>query len=95
MLQQKWKQQEYNTIQYNTMLQRVKVMGFVTMENELNSDRMHKPEEKLHAPSECLKVDHVIQRTLLPDMPKHRHANDGIYESYKGQQCTNIEESWQ
>jgi hypothetical protein len=28
-------------------------------------------------------------------MPKHRHANDGIYESYKGQQCTNIEERWQ
>lgn len=65
------------------------------MELELCSDRMHKPEEELHAPSKCLKVDHVIQCTLLPDMPKHRHANDGIYESYKGQQCTNIEERWQ
>lgn len=79
----------------NTILQRVKVTGFLTTEIELSSDRMHKPEEELHASSKCLEVDHVVQRTLLPNMPEHRHANDGIYKSYKGQQCTNIEESWQ
>jgi hypothetical protein len=70
-------------------------MGFVAMETELNSHRMHKPEEELHAPSKRLKVDHVIQRTLLPDVPKHGHANNGIYERYERQEGADIEKSWQ
>jgi hypothetical protein len=78
-----------------TICQKVNVIGLITMQTEVSSERTHKPEEELHAASKCLKVNHVIQRTLLPYMPKHRHANDGIYEGYEGQQCTNIEESWQ
>jgi hypothetical protein len=65
------------------------------MQTEVSSDRTHKPEEELHASSKRLEVDHVIQRSLLLHVPKHRHANDGVDESYKGQQSTNIEESRQ
>ena len=53
------------------------------------------PEEKLHGPAKCLKVDQIIQGSLVLDVAKDGHSNNCIDESDKSQQSSDIEQSWE
>ena len=53
---------------------------------------MELPEQKLHRSSEGLKVDLIIERSLVLDVAKQGHPNDGVDERDEGKQGSNVKQ---
>ena len=57
--------------------------------------RIFLPEQKLHGAAKSLKVDQIIQSSLVLDMAEDGHSNNCIDESDKSQKSSDIEQSWE
>lgn len=53
------------------------------------------PKKQLHASPKGLKVDDVVKRALLLNMPKHGHADDSVDKRDEGQQRADVEQRGQ
>lgn len=57
----------------------------------MNQYMKNSPKKQLHAPPESLEVDDVVECTMLLDVTKYGHPDDGVYECDERQQSTDVE----